>query len=117
MTGDARAEAALGVQRIINGAADIFLLVVEADVDLVQSARLGSAFAELGPFVDCLPRQSSVAAASEVAEGAGGHLLRLQAELEAVNLAGIAAGLGVGRRCDEERGQCNEHCAGGWAKA
>src|SRR5215831_11498353 len=101
MTGDARADAALGVQRIINGAADIFLLVVEADVDLVKSARLGTAFVKVAPLVDCLPWRPSVAAAGEIAEGVGRHLASLQAELEAMNLAGIAAELSM-RRCRHE---------------
>src|SRR6266849_8587785 len=111
------AEPALSIQRIVNGAADVFLLVVEADVDFMEPARLGPAFAKLAPIVDRLAGRSSVAPAGEVAEGVGGHLLGLQAELEAVNLAGIAARLGVGRRRNEERGQRNEDGAVGWAKA
>src|SRR6266436_5961967 len=116
MAGHPGAEAALGVQWIVDGAADVFLLVVEAGIDFVEPARLGPALAKLAPLVDCLPGRSSVAPAGEVAEGVGGHLLGLQAELEAVNLARIAPRLGMGRRCDEERGQRNEDGRVGWAK-
>src|SRR6266849_4684772 len=117
MAGHPGAEAALGVQRIVNGAADVFLLVVEAGIDFVKPARLGPALAKLAPIVDRLAGRTSVAAAGEVAEGVGGHLLGLQAELEAVKFAGIAPRLGVGRRGDEERGQRNDHGPVGWAKA
>src|SRR5262249_55599188 len=111
------ADPALRIQRIINGAADVFLLVVEAGVDFVEPARFGPALAELAPIINRLAGRSSVAPAGEVAAGIGGHLFGLQAELESVNLAGIAAGLGVGCRGDKERCERNEDGRVGWAKA
>src|SRR5262245_32138217 len=117
MSGHPGADPALRIQRIINGAADVFLLVVEAGIDFVEPARFGPALAEVAPIVDRLAGRPSVAAAGEVAEGVSGHLLGLQAELEAVNLAGIAPGLGVGRRRNEKRRECNEQGGVGWAEA
>src|SRR6516162_8813091 len=68
----------LRIQRTTNGAADVLLLVVEADIDFIEPARFGPALAKLAPIVDRLARRPSVAPAGEVAEGVGGHLLSLQ---------------------------------------
>src|SRR5215469_963132 len=120
MPGHPRADPALSVQGIVDGAADIFLLVVEAHVDFIEPARLGPAFAEVRPLVDRLPRRTAVAAAGEVAEGIGRHLCGLETELEAVNLAGVAARLGIGRsrkRKHGDRGKRRWPQRVGWAKA
>ncbi len=89
MAGHPGSDPALGIQRIVDGAGDIVLLVVEPGGDLVEAARLGTAFAKLRPAVDQLPRRPAIAAAGEVAEGVGRHLRGLQTELEAVDFARV----------------------------
>jgi len=97
MAGHPGADPALGVQRIIDGAGDVILLVVEPDIDLVEPARFGPAFAKVRPILDHLPGRPAIATAGEVAEGVGGHFGRLQAELETVDLAGIGPRLRLRR--------------------
>ena len=70
--------------------------VIEARIDFVKAARLRPALAEVRPLVDRLPRRPAIAAAGEIAERVGRHLRGLEAELEAVNLAGVALGLRIG---------------------
>jgi hypothetical protein len=67
----------------------------------VQAARLGAALGEARPIVKPLPRRAAIAAAGELAEAVERHALRLEAELEAVDLAKVG-GLGVGREMEAE---------------
>src|SRR5262245_41697858 len=79
--GDAGAGALGRVERIVDGAPDIFRLVVEPHIDLMQAALLGAAFGEAGPVLELEPWRSAIAAAGELAEAVGRHRLRLLPEL------------------------------------
>src|SRR5579883_269801 len=96
MPGNARAGVLARIERVIDGAADIFGLIVEAGVDFVQAARLGAALGEVLPIVEPLTRRPAVAAAGELAETVERHGRGIEPELEAVDFSGIAR-LGVGR--------------------
>src|SRR5262245_32687994 len=96
---------AAGVARLVDGPADVFILVIEACCDLVQAVGLGPALAELGPVLELLPRRAAVAAAGEIAESVERHGLRLEAELEAADLAGIRLALRLRRDIGERRHQ------------
>ena len=54
------------IARLLDGLADIFILVVEARIDLVQTIVFGPALAELRPILEFLPRRAAVAAAGEI---------------------------------------------------
>src|SRR5580704_12976216 len=111
MPGDPRSGAAAGVERIIDGAADELVLVVEAGIDLVQAARLGAAFPEPRPIVEPLARRAAVAAAGELAETVHAYGRRLEAELEAVDLAEVWRLRARGRGCERQDSR-NENDAG-----
>src|SRR5262245_64915472 len=105
MAGHPGSGPAAGVARLVDGLADIFILVVEACRDLVQTVGLGAALAELRPVLELLPRRAAVAAASEIAESVERHGLRLEPELEAADLAGIGPALRLRRDAGESHRQ------------
>src|SRR3954447_25841757 len=107
MSGDARAHAAER-HRIVAGLADIFVLVVEADIDLVQAIALGPALAELRPVGEALARRAAIAAAGELAVAVGAHRFRVEAKPQAANLALVLARLRQRRQACERR-QAYEH--------
>src|SRR5262249_20646439 len=78
---------------VVDRLADVLVLVVEAQVDLMQPARLCSASGEIGKAVELRARRPAVAAAGELAEAIDGHLARVEAEPQPADLAGIGAGL------------------------
>src|SRR5262249_44267421 len=92
MSGDARARTAEG-HRIVDGLADIFALVVEADIDFVQAIVLGPALAELRPVGEALTRRTAIAAAGELAVTVGAHRVRVEAEPQTANLSLVVARL------------------------
>src|SRR5262249_59722587 len=100
---------AAGVARLVDGPADVFILVVEARRDLVQAVGLGPALAELRPVLELLPRRAAVAAAGEIAEAVERHGLRLEAELEATDFTGIRPALRPRRHIRESRHQGQRH--------
>src|SRR5258708_37795960 len=61
MSGDPGSGPAAGIERIVDGAADELVLVIEAGIDLVQTARLGRAFPETRPIVEPLARRAPLA--------------------------------------------------------
>jgi hypothetical protein len=99
MPGHPRAKAALGIKGIVDGAADIVLLVIEPSRYLIEAVRLGPAFAEVLPLVERLPRRTAITAAGEVTPVIGGHFRGLEAKLEPVDLPRIALSTGRRRRC------------------
>src|SRR5215468_6395685 len=103
MPGDARAHAAER-HRIVDGPADIFALVVEADIDLMQAIVLGPALAELRPVGETLTRRTAIAAAGELAVTVGAHRFRVEAEPQTANLTLVVARLRQRRQaCERER--------------
>src|SRR5258708_3345848 len=98
MAGHPGSGPAAGVARLVDRLADIFILIIEACSAPVQAVGLGAALAELRPVLELLSRWAAVAAASEIAESVERHGLRLEAELETANLAGIGASLRLRRR-------------------
>ena len=101
MSGQPRPALAARIERVVDRLADIFALVLEPGIDLVQAALFGPAFGEIRPVVDPLPRRSAVAAASKLAEAGKAHRLCIEPELQAAQLPAIDAGLRV--RCGGKR--------------
>src|SRR5262249_16365554 len=112
MSGDARAGLAARIARLLDRLADIFILVVEAGIDLVQVVVFPPALGEIGPVVEFLPRRPSVAAAGQLAEAIEAHRVRLEPELEAADFSGIGSRLRGGRRARE----CNAKRDGAGSK-
>src|SRR5262245_61027170 len=112
MARDPGSSPSAGVARLVDRLADILILVVEARSDLMQAVGLGAALAELRPALELLPRRAAVAAAREIAESVEQHGLRLEAELEAADLAGIGPALrlrrDVGKRHRQD--ECEKAC-------
>ena len=105
MPGYPRPGLAARIARLLDGLADILILVVEARIDFVQTIVFGPALPEFRPTLEFLPRRAAVAAASEIAETVEGHRLRLETELQAADFAGIGPslclGLGMREHCDD----------------
>src|SRR5207247_3849240 len=89
MAGNPRTGLAARITRLLDGFADVFVLVVEPRVDFKEAALLRSAFAELRPVREPLPRGAAVAAAGKIAEAVKHHGLRFEPELEAANFPGL----------------------------
>src|SRR5258708_4636443 len=94
------------IARLLDGLADILILVVEARIDFVQPIVFRPALPELRPIPELLPRRAAVAAAGEIAETVEGHRLRLEPELQAADFAGVWPSLCLGRGM-------HEHCDDG----
>src|SRR4051794_36340122 len=108
---------AASVARLVDGLADILILVVEARIDFVEAIVLGPALGELRPVVEFLPRRTAVAAAGEVTETVEVHRLRLEPEFQAADFARIGPPLCLDRSMREQRKDNAGKTPGGQARA
>src|SRR3981081_3751936 len=56
------------IARLLDGLADIFILIVEARIDFVETIVFRPALADLRPTLQLLARRPAIAAAGEIAE-------------------------------------------------
>ena len=89
MSGDPRSGPAARIERIVDGAADELVHVIEAGVDFVQATLLGTAGSKGGPIVEPLARRAAIAAAGQFTEAVHSHGRRLEAEPEAMDFAEV----------------------------